>query len=127
MSLGQTIYTAVTGDAGVGALVAARCYPLLLPQYPTLPAITYQRISNSEQGGTTAIRRSRWQFDCWAATYAGAHELAALLKTALEEYSDTDQTPGIKMSLVANELDDYDPDTQQYRTIVDVFFITTGD
>lgn len=127
MTVAALVKAALSGNSGVTNLVSTRIYPLLLPQHPTLEAISYQRISNSPQQGTTDLRESRWQINCWAETYAETQVLAAAVKAAFEEYIDMDQTPGIRMALIANETDDYDDDAKVYRTIVDVILMTTGD
>lgn len=126
MTISALVKTALS-VSGVTAIVGSRTYPMLLPQNPTYPAITYGRISNTGTNGSTALKETRYQIDCWAATYAGTQTLAAAVKAALEEHTDTDQTPGIKMSRVVNEIDDYDSDAEVYRTIVDVILVTTGD
>lgn len=126
MTISSLVKTALS-VSGVTSIVGSRIYPTLLPQAPTYPAITYGRVSNTGQMGTTVLRESRYQIDCWATTYAATQTLAAAVKAALEEHTDTDQTPGIKMSRVVNELDDYDSDAEVYRTIVDVILVTTGD
>lgn len=127
MTIGALVKAALSGNSGVTNLVSTRIYPLLLPQHPTLEAISYQRISNTGTFGSTDLRESRWQINCWAETYAETQVLAAAVKTLFEEYTDTDQTPGIKMARVVNETDDYDDDSKTYRTIVDVILVTTGD
>lgn len=127
MSLGTLVYSALTNAAGIAALVATRVYPTLLPQNPTYPAISYQRISNTPQLGSTDLRETRYQIDCWGRTYASAQALAVVVKATMEEYRDASQTPGIKMSQIVNELDDYDPEVGIHRVIVDVIFTTTGD
>lgn len=127
MSIGSLVRTALTGNSGVSTLVGSRVYPLLLPQEPTYPAISYQRISNTGQDGSSDRKESRWQFDCWGTTYAASVSLSAAVKTALEEYHDADQTPGIAWSRVVNELDDYDDEVDVFRIIVDVILHTTGD
>lgn len=51
----------------------SRVYPLLLPQNPTFPAITYQRISSIKthaMGQDGQITRVRVQVNVWGATYA---------------------------------------------------------
>lgn len=126
MSIGVLLRNRLA-SGGVAALVSARVYPVLLPQTPTYPAISYQRISNSGTNGSTALRESRWQVNCWAATYAGAVSLSEAVKAAMEEHTDVSQTPGIKYSRIVNEFDDYDPDTEIYRVILDVMLTTTGD
>jgi len=124
MTIGSQLKSALSGNSGITNLVSARIYPVQLPQTPTYEAITYLRVSNSGQNGTSTRRESRWQIDCWAQTYAEAHVLARAVKTALEEYHDGS---GIEYARVVNELDDYDPDVDAYRTIVDVMLVTTGD
>jgi len=126
-TLSGLLKNALSSSAGVTAIVGTRIYPLELPQTPTYEAITYQRVSNTAQQGSTALRQSRYQINCWAAKYSEAQELAVAVKTALEEYTDTDQIPGIKMSQVANEFDDYDIEATVYRTVIDVILTTTGD
>lgn len=127
MTIGVKIYTALSGASGIAALVSTRIYPLVLPQSVTYPAISYQRISNSPQQGSTALRSTRYQINCWALTYAAAQGLATAVKAALEEYTATATAPRIKMALVVNELDDFDSEANVYRVIVDVIFTTSGD
>lgn len=127
MTIASTFRAGMVADSGVSALVSQRIYPGLLPQHPTYPAISYQRISNTGQKGTSDIRESRWQINNWAQTYAGAQALAAAFKAFAEDYADVTQTPGIKQTLVVNENDDYDDEAKAYRVIVDVILYTTGD
>lgn len=115
MSAETTLYGVLAADAGVTALAGTRIYPLLLPQEPTLPAITYQRIS------TTAVHtRSgnglafvRLQLDCFAATYAGAKSLAAAVVAAVETVDGAQQQ---------QMLDGYDDSPEQFRVTIDFIF-----
>lgn len=127
MSLDVKMHQALSGGAAIAALVSTRIYPLVLPQSVAYPAISYQRISNTGQMGTTALRESRWQVNCWALTYTAAQALAVAVKNALEEYTATATAPRIKMVLVVNELDDFDPEANIFRVIVDVMLTTSGD
>lgn len=117
MSAETAIYTRLTTHTGTAALIGTRCYPLLLPQKPTLPAVVYQRISSSGQIGTTDRRGVRFQFSCWAATYAGAKALATQARSALEGYAEAT----IRMGRVVNEIDDYNEATELQRVILDAF------
>lgn len=127
MSIEALVYGRLTTYSGITAITSTRTYPMILPQRPTYPAVTYQKISNTEQKGTSTLRDSRYQLNLWATTYAEAHSLAAQVKAAFEEWHDLDQTPGVNMARVAGELDDYDDDALVYRVIVDVILTTTGD
>ena len=127
MTLGTLVQDMLTDDAGVAALVGTRVYPVALPQTPTYPAISYQRISTTPQGGSTTLRVSRYQINCWATSYGGVQSLANAVITAAEEHRDGSETPVIKQTITANVIDDYDPDVKIYRTMVDVFVTTTGE
>ncbi len=118
MSVEAALYTRLTsGHTATSALIGTRCYPLRLPQKPTLPAIVYQRISSSPQIGTTDRRGTRFQFSCWASTYAGAKALAAQVRAALENHADTT----VRMGRVVNEIDDFDETVELQRVILDAF------
>jgi hypothetical protein len=123
MALGQEVYGRLVGDTGVTDLVGGRVYPLLLPQVATMPAISYQRISNTQQLGSTPLRRSRYQIDCWGATYSAADTVAEAVKACMEEAS----FGGVKMAEVAGQQDDHDIDSGMYRVMVDILFLTIGD
>ena len=127
MRLGTLLYSKLTGDSGVSALVSTRVYPVLMPQSPTLPAVSYQRISNTEQDGTSTLRETRYQVDCWDDGYEGVQALADAVKSALEEWMDTDQSPSVKMCRVIGELDDYEAETGLYRDSIDIMCLTMGD
>lgn len=119
MSAGQAIYTRLTTHGGTAALISTRCYPAQLPQRPTLPAVVYQRISGTPQKGSTALRDARYQFSCWGSTYASAQSLAAQVRAALEEHTDATS----KWTRVISEFDDFDPDSELHRVLIDAFLL----
>jgi hypothetical protein len=127
MTIATLLQAHLANDEDIEALVSTRVYPLNLPQKPVYEAITYQRISNTGQDGTSDRKESRWQINCWAATYGAAHTLASAVKESLEEWHEVDETPGVSWARVVNELDDYDDQALVYRIIVDVILHTTGD
>lgn len=128
MTIASLLKSGLAANSGVAAIVGTRIYPLVFgSNNPTLPAITYQRISSSGTNGSTALRESRYQINCWATTHVAAVSLSAAVKAFAEEFSDTTSTPGIKMALVVNENDDFDDQAKIYRIIVDVMLTTTGD
>jgi hypothetical protein len=56
-----------------------RVYPILLPESPTFPAITYQEISQVPQNhrdGNSGLDRARTQINCWGKTFEQARVLA---------------------------------------------------
>jgi hypothetical protein len=85
MTIGETIYSTLTTDIDVAAIVVKRVYPVVLPK-KTLPAITYQRVSGSREndlssaGGLVTVRV---QVDCWAEGYSSVRALASAASAAL--------------------------------------------
>ena len=82
----------LTGDAPVAALVAARVYPVYLPQAPTYPAVTYQLITGQSHyalGAPSHLAELRVQLDCWAGSYAEVQTLRSAVITALGGYRGT--------------------------------------
>lgn len=127
MSLYLRVRGQLLADGATAALVGTRVYPTYLPQAPTYPAITYQRVSNTGQSGSTSLRQTRWQINCWAATYVSVQSLATAVKSAMEEWTNGSQMPLVKMARVVNELDDYEPEIDVHRVIIDVLIDTIGD
>ena len=114
MNIQETIYEHLTTNAGVVALVAARVYPVRMPQEPTLPCITYQRISGPVEYSRDGpgLTESRFQISCWAETYAGAIALAAAVRSAIGIFPE--------VSFLENQPDMYEPETSVYHIPVDV-------
>ena len=86
----QIIYSVLTSDADVAALVGDRVYPVVRPGDTAVPAIAYQLIDNVRHhgcGGASGWAESRWQLNCWAATFDGAIALAEAAIKALDGWS----------------------------------------
>ena len=125
MTIGQDIYTKLTGDAGVSALVGTRVYPAQFRQQDTLPAIRYTRISSTNyhtMSVDTGVERFRYQIDMIDDTYAGVDALSDVVKTALRRWRKT----GIQDTYIISESDIYDDELKLHRIRIDVD-IVSGD
>lgn len=121
MSLETEVRARLAADGAVAALVGTRITPILLPQAPTYPALTYQRISGPRWqvlegpgGGETA----RLQIDAWAASYLAAQGLAAAVRGSLNGFIGTLATLRVAIRL-DNERDDFEDAPEVYRVIQD--------
>jgi len=88
--IGEALYSILSNDAEVAALISTRIYPNLLPESATLPALTYQELTALRQyvlTGPVGMVRFRFQINCWASTYASADELSIEVRKALDGYS----------------------------------------
>jgi hypothetical protein len=121
MTLRETIYNRCTGHAGTAALIDVRCYPVVLPENVTLPAISYVLVSadSSEyqtHDGATPREVSRVQFNCWAATGDAAAALGDQVRAAWDGYKDGCD---VGYAWQANRLSTREPALEQYRDILD--------
>ena len=124
MDIERVVFSRATTHAGLAALIAARCYPGILPQNPTLPALTYQLISDPMVKrvftGVTNMRYPRVQVDCWATTYAGCTALAVQVRAAFQNYAVTSSGLALKFTIVDGDFDNYEPDSLWFRRSVDL-------
>jgi hypothetical protein len=124
--LEEVLFTHLTGFAGLSALVAARVYPLLLPQVPTYPALTYQRIDSPHEGvmgGATDIARTRVQVDSWAETYAEAKAVATQVRLALDNWESEAVSPAIINAAFDTDGDIYEEEVGIYRVRADYLIL----
>jgi hypothetical protein len=86
----EALFSYLSTYAGLAALVGTRIYPILLPQNPTLPAVTYQMISGiddhciSEDPDNT---EARFQFTAWGTSAASARAVAKQIKKAFKNFT----------------------------------------
>jgi hypothetical protein len=118
----QGIYWHLTQTVGVSSLVSTRIYPALMPQNPTFPCLTYQRISTHRYRiyhGAGQAAAPRFQIDSWAVSYAGAKALAAAVRVALDGYHGSMSPVTVGACEIVNETDVYDEEARVYRVIQD--------
>lgn len=114
MNVEQEIKTLLLADATVSGLIAARLYPMLMPQGVTLPSVSYQRVATAPVNDLEGSQNHEWvrvQLDCWDDDYAGVKALAAAVRAAML------LTPVYGQLLT--QLDDYDSEEKLYRVILD--------
>ncbi len=85
----KALYSVVTGDAGVSAIIGTRMHPQRAPQGETLPYIVYSRItaSNGSHGVSLdrgALREILFQVNCYAATYSEMDALVDAVRLAVD-------------------------------------------
>lgn len=124
MLLEEALKTHLAANAALSAQIAARIYPLILPQNATLPALVYAKISSMPEAythsGNPGLIESRFQFSCIAKSYSEAKTLTVNVKKAMRPL-ERQQTVigGVSGVLVAgayleNEIDIYDVDDVEH-------------
>lgn len=124
----KVIYTLLTADAGVSALVSTKVYPVRAPQTTTAPYITWHVI-NSEPFGTkksatdngqSKVDRFSLQINCFATDYTQTTNIGEAVRDAIDRVAD--QTiSGVAINGVDynGEHDDYDDEVNLHFKILE--------
>jgi len=116
--LETAIYTRLAAYEGLTALISTRIYPMILPQNPTYPAVTYQRTDGVRESGMTTehgMAHPGIQIDSWDKTYAGAKAVATQVRGALQRWSSEAADPIVLDCFLESDGDNYEPDTGAYH------------
>lgn len=119
MAIESTIYSRLSGFAGLTALVGTRIYPMILPQGATYPAVTYQRIATAPRDSCMSeddgIVRANIQVTAWSETFTNAKAIVDQVRAALQRYT----VAGIQGIYVIAEYDLFDDEVLKYGASMD--------
>ncbi len=127
---GQALYSVITGDAGVSAIIGTRMSPNTAEQGQTMPYVVYRMIA--ESGRSRGISRDRgglveqlWQLDLFGATYGAVKDLADKIRLAIDTTTKTAAGQTWQHASVESQLDDWEfslPGSESgvHRTTMDV-------
>lgn len=104
---------------GGGTTAGTRVYPVLLPDVPVFPAVTYQGISQVPQqhrSADTRLDRLRFQVNAWGKTFEQARILADELRELLNRASGG----SIGRIWVEDSRDDFDTGAELFVRQMDV-------
>jgi len=122
MLVEEALYSLLSGNAGVEALVGTRISAINKAENTALPAITYHRVTSqrfSAMRADSGIVKGRFQIDAWAETYDVAVIVKEAVRAAVQRYSTTSSITIFDIFFLS-EIDFYEEDTQQYHIAVDI-------
>jgi len=119
MNEGKAIYSILTSDNDVSAIVGTRVYPQIAAQGAAFPFVVYvlQDTSPSDtKSGVSTLDEVRYDIVVASETYAEVSDLTNKIRTALDRYTGT--VAGVVIdSIQFIDLDaDNDPGTETYVT-----------
>ena len=85
MSAESSLYSLLSGNGGVTALVSTRIYPDAMPEKTTYPAIVFARIGTEPLvlvHGASGYADMEFSIGCWGETRAAADAVASAVQTA---------------------------------------------
>lgn len=117
MNEGKAIYSILTTDSAVSAIVSTRVYPQIAAQGAAFPFVVYviNDITPSDtKSGVSTLDEVRYEILAVAETYAESADLNEKIRTALDRYTGT--VAGVVIdSIQFTELDtDYDIASETY-------------
>lgn len=107
-SIEQALFTHVTSDATIAALIGTRLFPNKIPQGQPLPAAEYKQNKGDRvqtMDGPDGMVDAEYTIVCYAATYAQARELAEAVRKRLDGYSGVVAGVTIDVIMLIDELD----------------------
>jgi hypothetical protein len=122
----SALRTHILGDTSIKGQISERLYPLTLPQDPTLPAMTYQKISGfrfHDMEGASGLASPRFQFDIWSKSYLTSKNISDLLRKRLDGFRGTIGSDVIQGAFLDSERDFFEEDEllKFYRVSMDFF------
>ena len=118
----EAVYSALTGNATLTGLISTRIYPLVLPQEVALPAVTFFRVSNLHNhgmGGDIDLMETRLQVSILADSVSRMRTVTDAVRGVLSRWKGTYGGVIVQDSLLDNEMDDFEPETEVYQCIQD--------
>lgn len=118
----EGLRTFLLADATLAGLIGTRVYPMILPQNPTLPAVTYQVIDGTSDvttDGPTGLANPRIQIDCWGATYGAMVPVFEAVRKRLNGYRGAAGGVTVQGIFLVRQRDLYDYDAKVYRRTAD--------
>lgn len=117
MNEGKAIYSILTGDSAVIALVGSRVYPQIAAQGAAFPFVVYlvnDLTPSDTKSGVSTLDEVRYEVLAIAETYAEAADLNEKIRTALDRYTGT--VSGVVIdSIQFTELEvDFDDNSETY-------------
>ena len=126
MALEESIYTRLTGFAGLSALVSTRVYPGRLPQNPTLPAVVYEGIAGFEFpafSSNSGTETRTFQITAWAETYSEAKSVETQIKLALKRWRSSGDS--VQDTFMREQNDLYSDELELFGVALDFEFFVS--
>lgn len=107
-------------NVNLAAEISTRAYPDVLPQNPTFPAITIQKVDGDPIDniqGNYGLERAVFQIDVWSETSVERGEVSELLRQAIAGYTGTVLDVKIQGIRIESTFNRYEVEVKNYRKI----------
>lgn len=123
----EAIYSILTTNSQVAAIVSTRVFPVVLPQQSQLPALAYARVSTIERSmthsGPSFVSKVVYQVSCFANGAKAAKELAGKVYRAMHGYAGSVGSEKIYYVQCVNEVEAFEHETGIYQVPLDMLIM----
>lgn len=117
MSIDAGVYSRLTSDAGIFALIGTRAYPNVAPDTAVPPYVVYQRVGVSHvrhMANASGLVFTTFQFSVYANTQKTARLVAGEIRDSFDHLLSTTLGSGgdavlVQAVFLKNEIDGYNP------------------
>ncbi len=130
LEIEECLKVVLSESTGMNDLIGQRFTPVNLPQNPTYPALTYTMIAGDEHHDIP-VAFPRFQFSCWANTYAEAKSVAKEVKQMFQRRNEPiGGSSGCRIiqGVFEGEVDLWDFNIKKFHIPIDmtiIYFIST--
>jgi len=120
------LFNLLSNEPTISALVSDRIYPVLIPENPTMPLITYQIVGGTSKSTLdgTGTQKLRIQIDAWATdAYITAATIRAAVTKFLANQVVTLSDGTFATFILISPIDFYSGGDEAFRAMVEVYCI----
>ena len=103
----ECLYKYMSKQTNLTSIVGTNIFPLFIPQYDKIPAVTYYPVSNvydTEFGNDTNFIKSIIQFDCHDKTFKKARTLSRIVKNIFQDFHGDMEGTEIQATFIRSDL-----------------------
>ena len=118
--IGDVIYSLLSNDASVSALVSTRIYPSLAIENVVYPYIVYENTANeptNNKDGKSTLDTLTYNIEIYTETLSESNTLGINVRNVLDRYSGTINTKAIQSVKYNNENSGYSDEDRVYLKI----------
>ena len=111
--IGDVVYSLLSNDATVSALVSTRIYPSLAIEDVAYPYIVYEQTGNNptdDKDGVSSLDTLSYDIEIYTETLADSNTLGVAVRNVLDRYAGTVNTKVIQSVKYNNENSGYSDD-----------------
>lgn len=119
----ESFFSFLSSQATITALCKS-IFPHTIPQNESLPAITYfvdEDLPEPILDGSSSLRVSRFNVDCWSHKYTEAHALADAVEAVLVGFTGVFGTDNAGHIRLERRFDLFETETKLYRVSMQFF------